>query len=137
MLFACACGIINVVWLDYEGRLDEDEGPHPATEGSPDQKYSSKWSRYLSFMKRTDNKLHAPANISKKAGAARLSVDRIKWVAKKGVPPPKMAMLTLCAKESPENRTCVGMISTNAVGMVPKKMPIKNAKIPWQTSNVW
>ena len=25
VLFACACGIINVVWLEYEGRLNEED----------------------------------------------------------------------------------------------------------------
>lgn len=25
VLFACACGIINVVWLEHEGRLNEEE----------------------------------------------------------------------------------------------------------------
>jgi cyd operon protein YbgT len=25
VLFACACGIINVVWLDYEGLLSQEQ----------------------------------------------------------------------------------------------------------------
>lgn len=29
VLFACACGIINVVWLEYENRLREDDEGDP------------------------------------------------------------------------------------------------------------
>jgi cyd operon protein YbgT len=25
VLFACCCGIINVLWLEHEGRLDDEE----------------------------------------------------------------------------------------------------------------
>lgn len=28
VLFACSCGIINVLWLEMEGRLSEGDGHH-------------------------------------------------------------------------------------------------------------
>jgi cyd operon protein YbgT len=34
VLFACACGIINVMWLEFQHMLDVDEKPRAAKKKS-------------------------------------------------------------------------------------------------------
>ena len=46
-----------------------------------------------------------------------------------GAPPPNIATLILCAIDTPEQRTVVGIISASVTGITPKNNPINIANM--------
>ena len=69
-----------------------------------------------------------PEITNKQAGETKSPVCSMRFAAKNGAEPPKIAILKLCPRESPEQRTWVGISSVSVVGMVPKNKPISTAK---------